>query len=415
MPRFGYPRPRLALAGLNPHAGEHGVIGDEDEAVLRPAVEAARARGIDITGPWPGDTVFGRAARGEFDVVIACYHDQGLIPVKLLAFGRAVNVTLGLPIIRTSVDHGTAFDIAGKGVADPSSLVEAVRLAARLAVGARSDLHEPTGRAGGCYDSRHWTSTGTMAKTAREEAQKIIADNRKAHHDYHLIETFEAGVALLGTEVKSIREGRRATSATASRASRGARSGSTTSTSAPTRNRGYSDHEPTAQAQAAAAPAGDQEADRQDRREGDDAGPGPHVPEERPRQGRDQPREGQEGRTTSARRSSGARPIGKRAPPSRKDGRLCAPMKMNRAVLTAVVIVLVAAAGWWMFRRGSAERIDLLAQFDQRREGRAAPSRSPTPRWPARRKQAIARAAQRPPHLQGQGARRRLAEGVARA
>jgi 4-hydroxythreonine-4-phosphate dehydrogenase len=133
MPRFGYARPRLALAGLNPHAGEHGVIGGEDEAVLRPAVEAARARGVDITGPWPGDTVFGRAARGEFDAVIACYHDQGLIPVKLLAFGRAVNVTLGLPIVRTSVDHGTAFDIAGRGVADASSLIEAVRLAAQLA------------------------------------------------------------------------------------------------------------------------------------------------------------------------------------------------------------------------------------------------------------------------------------------
>ena len=134
MPRFGYQRPRLAFAGLNPHAGEHGIIGDEDERVLRPAVEAAKQRGIDISGPWPGDTVFARAARGEFDVVIACYHDQGLIPVKLLAFGKAVNVTLGLPIVRTSVDHGTAFDIAGKGVADPSSLVEAVRLAAKLAL-----------------------------------------------------------------------------------------------------------------------------------------------------------------------------------------------------------------------------------------------------------------------------------------
>lgn len=134
MPRFGYARPRLALAGLNPHAGEHGIIGDEDESVLRPAVDTARKdRGIDITGPWPGDTIFGRAARGEFDAVIACYHDQGLIPVKLLAFGRAVNVTLGLPIVRTSVDHGTAFDIAGRGVADPSSLVEAIKLAARLA------------------------------------------------------------------------------------------------------------------------------------------------------------------------------------------------------------------------------------------------------------------------------------------
>jgi 4-hydroxythreonine-4-phosphate dehydrogenase len=133
LPRFGYARPRIAIAGLNPHAGEHGVIGGEDDAILAPAVEAARARGIDASGPWPADTVFGRAARGEFDAVIAAYHDQGLIPVKLLAFGRAVNVTLGLPIIRTSVDHGTAFDIAGTHVADPSSLVEAILLAARLA------------------------------------------------------------------------------------------------------------------------------------------------------------------------------------------------------------------------------------------------------------------------------------------
>ena len=133
LPRFGYATPRLALAGLNPHAGEHGVIGGEDDAVLRPAVARGRGRGIDISGPWPADTIFPRAVRGEFDAVIACYHDQGLIPVKLLAFGRAVNVTLGLPIIRTSVDHGTAFDIAGKGIADPSSLIEAIRLAARLA------------------------------------------------------------------------------------------------------------------------------------------------------------------------------------------------------------------------------------------------------------------------------------------
>ena len=124
---------RLALAGLNPHAGEEGVIGSEELQVLRPAVEAARTRGIDLHGPIPGDTVFVRASRGEFDAVIACYHDQGLIPVKLLAFGTAVNVTLGLPIVRTSVDHGTAFDIAGKGVADPSSMIEAVLLAARLA------------------------------------------------------------------------------------------------------------------------------------------------------------------------------------------------------------------------------------------------------------------------------------------
>ncbi|MBI4888830.1 MAG: 4-hydroxythreonine-4-phosphate dehydrogenase PdxA [Acidobacteria bacterium] len=137
LPRFGLARPRLALAGLNPHAGEEGLIGDEERRVLRPAVDAARARGVAIEGPFPADTIFGRAARGEFDVVIACYHDQGLIPVKLLAFGHAVNVTLGLPIVRTSVDHGTAFDIAGQGIADPSSLVQATLLAARLA--ARAD------------------------------------------------------------------------------------------------------------------------------------------------------------------------------------------------------------------------------------------------------------------------------------
>jgi 4-hydroxythreonine-4-phosphate dehydrogenase len=133
LPRFGWPSPRLGVAGLNPHAGEHGLMGLEDDAVIAPAIEACRARGIDVAGPFPADTVFVRATRGDFDAVIACYHDQGLIPVKLLAFGRAVNVTLGLPIVRTSVDHGTAFDIAGRGVADPSSLVHAVLLAAQLA------------------------------------------------------------------------------------------------------------------------------------------------------------------------------------------------------------------------------------------------------------------------------------------
>jgi len=130
---FGTPRPRLALAGLNPHAGENGVLGDEDDRVLVPAVRRAQQSGVTIAGPIPGDTVFVRASRGEFDCVIACYHDQGLIPVKLLAFGTAVNVTIGLPIIRTSVDHGTAFDIAGKGVADPGSMIAAVKLAAEMA------------------------------------------------------------------------------------------------------------------------------------------------------------------------------------------------------------------------------------------------------------------------------------------
>jgi 4-hydroxythreonine-4-phosphate dehydrogenase len=133
LPQFGIEAPRIAVAGLNPHAGEGGVLGDEDDEVLAPAVNAARQRGINVTGPWPADTVFVRASRGEFDCVLACYHDQGLIPVKLLSFGHAVNVTIGLPIIRTSVDHGTAFDIAGKDVADPGSMIEAVLLAARMA------------------------------------------------------------------------------------------------------------------------------------------------------------------------------------------------------------------------------------------------------------------------------------------
>jgi 4-hydroxythreonine-4-phosphate dehydrogenase len=133
LPGFGIPKPRLAVAGLNPHCGEHGLMGHEDDRVVAPVVASLRATGIDVVGPIPGDTVFVRAVRGEFDAVVACYHDQGLIPVKLLAFGSAVNVTLGLPIIRTSVDHGTAFDIAGQDRADAGSLVEAVVLAARLA------------------------------------------------------------------------------------------------------------------------------------------------------------------------------------------------------------------------------------------------------------------------------------------
>jgi 4-hydroxythreonine-4-phosphate dehydrogenase len=140
LPRFGYPAPRIALTGLNPHAGEGGILGGEEAATLEPAVAACRADGLDVQGPFPADTVFVRAARGEFDAVVACYHDQGLIPVKLLAFGKAVNVTLGLPIIRTSVDHGTAFDIAGRGLADHSSLVEAVCLAARLARARAAEL-----------------------------------------------------------------------------------------------------------------------------------------------------------------------------------------------------------------------------------------------------------------------------------
>lgn len=127
--QMGIAQPRVAVAGLNPHAGEGGKFGREDMDIIEPAIAAARAEGIDASGPWPGDTVFMRARRGEFDIVVAQYHDQGLIPVKYLGLDHGVNVTVGLPFVRTSVDHGTAFDIAGQGVADHASLVEAFDLA----------------------------------------------------------------------------------------------------------------------------------------------------------------------------------------------------------------------------------------------------------------------------------------------
>jgi len=130
---MGVENPRLVVCGLNPHAGEGGMFGDEEILHITPACDNARAAGLDVSGPLPPDTVFFKARRGDFDAVVAMYHDQGLIPLKMLAFGSAVNITVGLPIIRTSVDHGTAYDIAGKGIADPSSMIEAVRLAARLA------------------------------------------------------------------------------------------------------------------------------------------------------------------------------------------------------------------------------------------------------------------------------------------
>lgn len=133
MPLLGVRRPRLAMAGLNPHAGEGGLFGDEEIRVIGPAVAAAREAGIDIVGPLPADTVFAQAKGGAFDAVVALYHDQGLAAVKTLDFERTVNITLGLPIIRTSVDHGTAFDIAGKGVANPRSLIEAIAWAVRMA------------------------------------------------------------------------------------------------------------------------------------------------------------------------------------------------------------------------------------------------------------------------------------------
>jgi 4-hydroxythreonine-4-phosphate dehydrogenase len=130
--RFGIARPRLAIAGLNPHAGEEGALGDEDLTIVRPAVERLRTEGIDARGPLPADSLFHEAARASYDVALAMYHDQALIPIKTLAFNHAVNVTLGLPFVRTSPDHGTAFDIAGTGRADPASLIAALELARRL-------------------------------------------------------------------------------------------------------------------------------------------------------------------------------------------------------------------------------------------------------------------------------------------
>jgi 4-hydroxythreonine-4-phosphate dehydrogenase len=140
--RFGIARPRLALAGLNPHAGEEGALGEEDRSVVAPAVAQLRAEGIDARGPLPADTMFHAAARRTYDAALAMYHDQALIPIKTLAFDTAVNVTLGLPFVRTSPDHGTAFDIAGTGRADPASLIAALKLAARL-VGASAPAPAP--------------------------------------------------------------------------------------------------------------------------------------------------------------------------------------------------------------------------------------------------------------------------------
>ncbi|MFH0843935.1 MAG: 4-hydroxythreonine-4-phosphate dehydrogenase PdxA, partial [Pseudomonadota bacterium] len=130
---FGIERPRIAVAALNPHAGESGLFGSEEKEIIKPALDRAANEGCRVEGPFPADTLFYKAALGQFDAVVAMYHDQGLIPLKLLHFSDAVNITLGLPIIRTSVDHGTAYDIAGKGIADPSSLKAAVRTALRMA------------------------------------------------------------------------------------------------------------------------------------------------------------------------------------------------------------------------------------------------------------------------------------------
>ncbi|NNM72608.1 4-hydroxythreonine-4-phosphate dehydrogenase PdxA [Enterovirga aerilata] len=131
--RFGLARPRLALAGLNPHAGEAGTMGTEERDVIAPAIDRLQAEGIEASGPWPADTMFHARARKGYDAALAMYHDQALVPIKTVAFDDAVNVTLGLPFVRTSPDHGTAFDIAGSGIARPDSLIAALRLAGRLA------------------------------------------------------------------------------------------------------------------------------------------------------------------------------------------------------------------------------------------------------------------------------------------
>jgi 4-hydroxythreonine-4-phosphate dehydrogenase len=133
MKLLGFDAPRIAVCGLNPHAGEHGLFGEEDQRFIVPAIQAARAKGIQCSGPHAGDAIFLQASRGGYDLVVAMYHDQGHIPMKLLDFEGTVNISLGIPIIRTSVDHGTAFDIAGKNQADPRSMKQAMRMAARMA------------------------------------------------------------------------------------------------------------------------------------------------------------------------------------------------------------------------------------------------------------------------------------------
>jgi 4-hydroxythreonine-4-phosphate dehydrogenase len=129
---FGLDRPRLAVSGLNPHAGENGGLGREEIEIIAPAIEAARAKGLDVTGPHPADTMFHEAARAAYDAAICMYHDQALVPFKTLAFADGVNVTLGLPFLRTSPDHGTAFSLAGTGKANPRSLIEALKLASAM-------------------------------------------------------------------------------------------------------------------------------------------------------------------------------------------------------------------------------------------------------------------------------------------
>jgi 4-hydroxythreonine-4-phosphate dehydrogenase len=150
---FDTPRPRIAVCGLNPHASENGQFGDEEERIISPAILMARDQGIDATGPYSPDTVFLQARDGRFDAVVAMYHDQGLIPVKLLAFDQAVNLTIGLPIVRTSPDHGTAFDIVGRNRANPGSMRAAIELAIDLAVKRHRKQEEASQRARDSHQS----------------------------------------------------------------------------------------------------------------------------------------------------------------------------------------------------------------------------------------------------------------------
>jgi 4-hydroxythreonine-4-phosphate dehydrogenase len=131
--KFGIRRPRIGVAALNPHAGEGGLFGNEERRIIAPAIRRAARKGLDVTGPWPADSLFHKAYQGEFDAVVAMYHDQGLAPLKMIAFDTGVNLTLGLPFVRTSPDHGTAFDIAGQGIARPDSMIAAINLAVQLA------------------------------------------------------------------------------------------------------------------------------------------------------------------------------------------------------------------------------------------------------------------------------------------
>jgi 4-hydroxythreonine-4-phosphate dehydrogenase len=131
---LGMKKPRIAVAGLNPHAGEAGMFGDEEIKKIIPAIKMAAQKGLFVSGPYPPDTVFHKAYKGEVDIIVCMYHDQGLVPLKMIAFDKGVNVTVGLPFVRTSPDHGTAYDIAWKGIADPSSMIEAIKLAVRLKI-----------------------------------------------------------------------------------------------------------------------------------------------------------------------------------------------------------------------------------------------------------------------------------------